>query len=84
MQTQPAKRYSKQSHHKSYGIYNWFKSKRIFDQEVMKETMANFCIKNHIDISRDTNENIMVNFCQNNFPLFANFAIPFLEENNYL
>ena len=84
MQTQPATRFSSDKQHSSYGIYNWFKIKGIFDQEVMKETMANFCIKNGKKIDIETKEGTLISFCRLKFQPFTAFAIHFLKENNYL
>ena len=84
MQKNSATRYSPDKHHASYGLYNWFKNKGISNQDIMKEAMANFCIKNGISINCDTKEIVMISFCQLKFQSFASFAIIFLNENNYL
>ena len=85
MRTQRATRYTPQKYHASFGIYNWFKSKGIKDQEVMKECMYAFCQKKECKwLSDKTKEEALTGFCQNNFPAFATFTIPYLKENNYL
>ena len=85
MRTKPATRYNAESEHASYGIVNWFHGKGIRNQEVMKETMGNFCIENGFkDFSKKTKESAVCNFCQNRFNSFSQFAINFLKENNYL
>lgn len=84
MRTKRATRFNHEREHKEYGIVNWFHLTGINDQQVMKETMANFCITNGFQVTKDTQEKSMVNFTHNRFQKFCPFALNFLRENNYL
>lgn len=85
MRTKPATRWNAEKEHASYGIVNWFRNKGIYDEEVIKESMYTFCLKNGFEnISKKTKEKSMVNFCQNRFKVFSKFSLNFLKENNYL
>ena len=84
MHTKPATRYSPKRKHQSYGIYKWFASKGIKNQQIIMEVMANFCIYFGVEITRGTSELELVTFCQSRFYYFPNFATKFLTDNNYL
>lgn len=85
MRTKPARKWNSQQEHNSFGIVNWFKSKGIKNQEIIKEVMYNFCLNQGFEgLSNKTQEKTIVNFCGNRFQKFAPFAILFMKENNYL
>ena len=85
MRTKPATRWNAEKEHASYGIVNWFRNKGIYDEEIIKESIYNFCMYNGFkDLSNKTKEISMVMFCHNRFVNFSNFSVNFLKENNYL
>ena len=85
MRTKPATRWNAESEHASFGIANWFNKRGIYDEEVIKESMYTFCLNNGFqNLSKKTKEKTIVNFCQNRFLKFSQFASRFLKENNYL
>ena len=85
LRTQPARRWNAQSQRAQFGIVNWFASKKISSQDIIKECMYAFCQSNDFkNLSAKTNEQTIVNFVNNRFQKFAQFATKYLKENNYL
>ena len=85
MRTQRATRYNHEMQHASFGIANWFLSKGVKNQDVMKECMYAFCQKEGCAwLTNKTTENALIGYIQPRFQKFATFAIPYLKENNYL
>ena len=64
-------------------IFDWFKTRGIYDEQVMKETMANFLISKGEPVTQSTTDDDLNIYCRKNIGYFKYFAKEFLEENNY-
>lgn len=85
MRTKPANRYHSSVEHNQYGIYNWFKSKGIKNQDIIREVAYSFCLDNGFKgLTAKTNDRTLLNFAGNRFAKFAPFAMKYLRENNYI
>lgn len=85
MRTKRATRYNAESEHNSYGIFNYFRLKGITNQETINEVIYAFCDSNGFEgLNPNTPEKTKLNFVSNRFQKFAQFAMNYLRENNYL
>lgn len=88
MRTKRANRYSAQTTHNQFGIYNWFVSKGINNKEVIKEVVHNFCTDNGFDMSgfkfSGAKNDQIFNWVSNRFNKFSPYALNYLKENNYI
>lgn len=69
------------------GIYNWFLLRGIKDEEVVRETVHNFCNYAESDFKKITwsyGQKVEIfNWVSDRFSTFSNYADKFLIENNY-
>lgn len=85
MRTKRATRFNHQNEHNSFGIYNWFTLKGIYDKEVMNEVIYAFLLSNNLEwLTPKTSEISKLNYVGKNFQKFASFGVKYLKENNYL
>jgi len=68
-ETRPKSRYAKDKYHSSYGIYKWFKSYGVKDQQTMSDIVNEYCNQYKNDrLSR-------IEHCSKHFAKFADFAL---------
>ena len=83
MSKRPPTRYSAQKEHDAYGIKNWYRQRKIMDEDARKAIEYAFCEANGFDMGCIKDHAKRNKFICNRFVSFGDFAIKYCIDNNY-